>query len=106
MKNRIVSVFLLFLCVFNYECSNNRKVILDDEYEGKISSIYLDKKNHSIYKFDIEEDKGNRFVVADLFPKSWKYATIGDSIYKKKGESFIIIKKNDGSSKFFETRVR
>lgn len=39
--------------------------------------------------------------ISESFPYSWKYATVGDSIIKEKGELYIRIKKKNGDSKIF-----
>lgn len=94
------------ICIFCLaSCYDNRKAVLSSECVGQITKIYIDKRNHSIFKFEINSGKGNGFA-ADLYPKSWEYASIGDSIIKNKGDSFITIKKRDGSSMIFETRVK
>jgi len=102
MKNKII----VFMCILYFtSCNDGKKAILDSECIGVITKVYIDKKNHSIYKFEINSFAGLGFA-ADLYPKSWEYASIGDSIIKNKGESFITIKKTDGSFKIFDTRVK
>ncbi|GAB6121783.1 hypothetical protein JCM30204_29320 [Dysgonomonas termitidis] len=64
------------------------------EVEGVIISIYQDRKNHEVYTFTIKSNSWyDGTFIADFYPKSWLYASIGDSIIKKKNEDFITIKK-------------
>lgn len=87
-------------------CDNNREIIIKDDCIGTICTIYKDLNNHNVYVFNIKSNGEERNFIADFFPESWKYATLGDSIIKKAGDSFITIKKKDGTSKIFETRVK
>lgn len=101
-------IFLLLMPAFFLNCSSNyySKEELNGYYRGIIDSVYVDIGNHSVMTFRVKvEDRKLIFIVAEFYPKSWKYATIGDSITKNKGESFITIKKNN-KQKSFETRFK
>ena len=60
--------------------------------------------NHNIYAFSVNTKFGEMGVTAESFPRSWEYASVGDSIIKPKDELRIIIKKKDGSSQSFDYR--
>jgi hypothetical protein len=76
----------------------------EDEYRGIITDIYKDRSNHYVYTFSIITENDIFEVNAEMWPYSWKYASIGDSIIKIPGELRMIIKKEDGSSKSFYYR--
>ena len=105
-KMKKMKLHLLICIFFILSCHDNKSKILDDESHGYITKIYIDKKNHSIYKFDIITNYGYNYFVADLYPYSWEYASVGDSVIKKKGDAFITVKKKDGRMKIFETRIK
>lgn len=104
-KYLVLVVHVLFVC-----CDKaNYNQIINDDCQGIIKTIYKDMSNHAVLKFEIEyfdSQSKEREVVADFYPKSWEYAVVGDSIIKNKGESFITIKKADGSFRVFETRIK
>lgn len=99
-------IYSLLVLITNISCTNNREIILKEDCLGTIRSIYRDQNNHNVHVFNIESNGIERILISDFFPQSWEYAAIGDSIIKKKEDSFIIIKKKNGSSKIFETRVK
>ncbi len=105
MNNIIIFIGLLLSCI---SCGGGNENIYTYnkglEYRAIILDIYLDKKNHDLYRFKISTS--NDDIYAAYYIKSWDYATIGDSIIKKRGDSFITIKKKDGTSQIFETRVK
>lgn len=98
----------MFLCgCICFGCHKNKEVILNMEVEGVIISIYQDRKKHEFYIFTIKSNSWyDGTFIADFYPKSWLYASIGDSIIKKKSEDFITIKKRNGSSMTFKTRIK
>ncbi|WP_029905330.1 hypothetical protein [Prevotella sp. 10(H)] len=104
----LLYLFLIMQIIFNNNCTGNNESIAEynekSEFSSVILNIYIDTKNHHLYRFKIEGLE-NDFYSA-YYINSWKYASIGDSIIKKKGEPFIIIKKGDGSYKKFETQVK
>lgn len=99
---------MIFFCgCSNFSCYNNKIGILKVEVKGVITDIYQDRRNHEAYTFNVEANSWyNGAFIADFYPRSWEYATIGDSIIKNKGETFVTIKKSDGSFKTFETRIK
>lgn len=108
MKSIFLIIISLILLSF-FSCENSKKPydkILDENYEGLITNIYRDRNSHDVFRYDILYKDKYIEVVGDLYSKSWTYASVGDSIIKKKGESFITIKKGDGSFKTFETRIK
>jgi hypothetical protein len=104
MNKKIVLIIVTLL--YFIACGKNRDILIGDESQGVILKIYRERRNHNVYQFWIIENDKERFFVADFYPESWLYASIGDSIIKRKGEDFITIKKRDGSSMTFETRVK
>lgn len=107
MKHILIYILVLICISVFGGCHKNREEILKVEVKGTIIEIYQDRKNHKVYTFNIKANSVyDRTFIANFYPKSWLYASIGDSIIKKKGESFITIIKKDGSSQRFETRVK
>lgn len=106
-KSFIIFIIIIIFSFIYFSCDKrNRNILVEDDCKGVIIKIYREPRNHNVYQFEIIQDEKKRTFIADFYPKSWIYATIGDSIKKKKGESFITIKKIDGSSMTFETRVK
>lgn len=105
MTENILYIGLLLICI---SCNGTREDIYTYnkslEYRAIIMDIYRDRKNHDLYRFKISTS--NNDIYAAYYINAWEYATLGDSIIKKKGDSFITIKKKDGTSKIFETRVK
>lgn len=104
MKYYILTISILIISFIS--CNNNKNVILRVETCGVIVNIYQDKRNHEAFTFDVANNEGTQNFIAGFYPSSWKYASIGDSIIKRKGETFITIKKNEGEFKTFETRIK
>lgn len=108
MKYRkILLYYILFTVVLIFcNCNDHRTIALDGRACGIIERKYRDWKNHGAQTFDIREYDKSHFFFADYYPGSWMYASIGDSIIKNKGETFITIKKVSGESKLFDTRLK
>lgn len=100
------TLFVLALVFFLSGCVNEyaKKRIKEVEYKGVIVDIYNDKHNHYVFTFSIEDNGEKNNGMAELWPKSWEYASIGDSIIKPANELYIIIKKKNGSEKVFYYR--
>lgn len=99
-------ILLLSIIVISFSCDNSRKLILDRDIKGTIINIYQDRNNHEVFTFSVKNNNNEQTFIADFYPNSWKYACIGDSIIKNRGESYITIKKNNGFFKIFETRIK
>jgi hypothetical protein len=81
------------------------KFISELSFEGRITDIYRDLNNHYMYTFIIDTNEGNLSFVADVFNNSWEFAEVGDSIFKKKNELYISVKKkNSEVGRFFYER--
>ena len=93
-----ITIIVVFFKVMNSSTTNNIK---NDSYRGVIKEIYNDKNNHDVYIFSFQSQNENSKEIAEWFPYSWKYATVGDSIIKEKGDLYITIKKKSGHSKIF-----
>lgn len=107
MKYHSICTLFLFCGYICLGCHNNKDEIIKIEVRGIITDIYQDKKNHEVYTFNIKANSWyDGTFISDFYPKSWLYASLGDSIIKNKGESFITIKKRNGSSMIFETRLK
>jgi hypothetical protein len=91
----------IFMIVFSCISCINKKALKEVEYKGIITKIYQDPMQHNMYFFDIYTEYGDAGVTASLWPYSWEYASVGDSIIKPPDTLMIIIKKPDGSSKEF-----
>lgn len=72
-----------------------------DNYKGVISKIYQDKIHHYTWTFQIKSDNSTFDRDAQLWPKSWEYAKVGDSILKQADTLMLIIKKNITTQKEF-----
>jgi hypothetical protein len=74
----------------------------NSEYKGMIINIYKDVNNHNCTFFDLKNEKGRLSnIVADAFPGSVDFASVGDSILKNYGNVDIVIKKKNGVEKKF-----
>lgn len=89
-----------------YNCNGNGEMILNMETYGIVDSKYIDQKNHEILTFNIKEHDQSYSFIADYYPGAWDYTSIGDSVIKNKGETFITIKKINGEFVRFETRLK
>ena len=54
-----------------------------------------------MYTFTIDTKESNLSLVADVFNNSWEFAEVGDSIFKKKDELYISVKKKNGECGVF-----
>ena len=71
-------------------------------FKGLIAKVYRDEENHYVYTFLIKTSNKSITEVADNFPYSWEYASVGDSIIKEKDELYIkIIRKNGEYKRFY-----
>lgn len=106
MKQISICILTLIYGYACFGCHNDKEEILKVEVKGIIIDIYKDRKNHEVYTFNIKANSEyDGTFIADFYPKSWLYASIGDSIIKNQGESFITIKKS-GAYMTFETRIK
>ena len=100
MKQRII--FCISIIFFLTSCIINKKGMMDAEYKGTILKVYNDTNNRYYFTFLIKTTEGNTYEeIAEWFPYSWKYASVGDSIIKEKGDLYITIKKRSGHSQIF-----
>lgn len=100
MKKTIIK--LIVVAIFLVSCKDRvRNHIKEMCFKGVILRIYNDVDNHNMYTFKIKTINSNLDGVADIFPDSWSYAEVGDSIIKEKDELRITIKKKNGDSKIF-----
>ncbi len=100
MKKNIIGLIILVFCLIS--CKDRvRNHIKDIQFKGIVLKIFKDKDNHNMYTFKIKTSNNSLDGVADIFPNSWEYAEIGDSIIKEKGELYITIKKKNGDNKIF-----
>ena len=94
-------MFMIFVICMS-SCENRfRNHIQELYFKGVILKIYNDVDNHNMYTFKIKTSNSYFDGVADIFPDSWEYAEVGDSIIKLNGELNITIKKKNGDSKIF-----
>ena len=99
---RKISLTIVFLSMLLCSCSymdkyTERKIF----FEGVIIKIFFDDKNHYSATFTIKQKDETFLVMASLYPNSWEYANIGDSIIKEKGELYLTIKKKNGDATMF-----
>jgi len=100
MKKNIIKLIILVFCLIS--CRDKvRNHIKDIQFKGIILKIFNDTDNHNMYTFKIKTSNNSIDGVADIFPNSWSYAEVGDSIIKEKDELSITIKKKNGDSKIF-----
>jgi hypothetical protein len=99
------TMYLFSVLIFS-SCMNNNKYFdntYNSEYRGVIQNIYKDVSNHNCTVFDLQIEKGVLSnIVADAFPGSVEFASIGDSILKNYGNVNIVIKKKNGVEKNFK----
>lgn len=105
MKKNIYVFFIIFSATifyhFFYSNKDSIKEIEDCHYSGIILEKFLDEKNHGVSSFSIRTDKKYITEIADYFIYSWDYAQAGDSIFKRKGELSITIKRKNGNNRVF-----
>jgi len=94
----IICIAGLFSCIRIDTGKNSCKV---DDYKGVITKIFQDEIHHSTWTFQIKSDNGTFDRDAQLWPKSWEYAKVGDSILKQADTLLLIIMKNDTTQKEF-----
>jgi len=104
MKVSSIKYFGLLL-IFS-SCMNNKqyfKNTYNSEFKGVITNIYKDENNHNCTFFDFKiENRVLSNIVADAFPGSVEFASVGDSILKNYGNVQIVIKKKNGVEKKFD----
>jgi len=99
-KYFFIKMIVFAICLTSCE-SSFRNHIKELHFKGVILKVYNDVDNHEMYTFKIRTLNSNFNGVADIFPDSWSYAEVGDSIIKEKEELSITIKKKNGDSKIF-----
>jgi len=72
-----------------------------DDYKGTITKIFQDEIHHYTWTFQIKSDNRTFDRDAQLWPKSWEYASVGDSILKQADTLILTVKKNDKTQKEF-----
>jgi len=100
MKKSKIAIFIfIIVCLLSCLTENDMKKVA---FKGLIAKIYQDVDNHSMYTFLIKTSDKSITGVADVFPNSWEYASVGDSIIKEKDELYIkIIRKNGEYKRFY-----
>ncbi|MEA4976837.1 MAG: hypothetical protein VB046_13975 [Paludibacter sp.] len=99
---RILVVLILNFLISSCTIVLNREGIRNTMYDGIVLKTYNDKSNRFLFTFLIKTSDNKKIEeIAEWYPYSWKYATVGDSIIKEKGELYIRIKKKNGDSKIF-----
>jgi len=99
-KSFLIKLIIFAICITS--CKNSfQNQIKELHFKGVILKIYNDVDNHNMYTFKIKTLNSGFKGVADIFPDSWSYAEVGDSIIKEKEELYITIKKKNGDSKIF-----
>ena len=96
--------FLLFITLTILSCiriNTGKSDIRERDYKGKIKEIYQDHQNHMAWTFVVQSKSSNFEIVANIWPRSWEYAQVGDSIIKPADTLMIIIKKNDSARREF-----
>jgi len=94
----VVVCCMLFSCI---RIDTGKKYCREEHYSGVILDIYQDKINHYSWTYKISNTKFLFDRDAQLWPKSWEYAQVGDSIIKPADTLMIIIKKNDSTKREF-----
>jgi hypothetical protein len=97
---------LLYILLFIVSCSGEfRYSIIEtkkEKYKGVIIYKYIDSTNHCARSGVFRQLNVNKNIVFELWPGSWDYAKISDSIIKNPDTLMIIIKKNDSIKKNFK----
>ena len=113
--NEKVSTFLQYSIVFGFiiivmwllsesskfEVTSNdaKRIFKDVVYDGVLTNKFVDKKQHNYKKIILKDFNGSESThVLDLESGGfYDYLEIGDTIYKKRGELFLKLKrkKND-----------
>ena len=113
--NEKVSTFLQYSIVFGFiiivmwllsesskfEVTSNdaKRIFKDVVYDGVLTNKFVDKKQHNYKKIILKDFNGRESThVLDLESGGlYDYLEIGDTIYKKRGELFLKLKrkKND-----------
>lgn len=72
------------------------------EFKGVIITSKIEYNNHGMTSLEIEDNN----IIFKFTPDSWinlrQELIIGDSIFKKKDTTYIILKNKDGESKKYE----
>lgn len=76
--------------------------VKNDAYKGIITRTFNDVENHYVFSFTIRTNNETFVIISENFPRSWEFASVGDSIIKNKGETSIIIKKSNGEIGIFD----
>jgi hypothetical protein len=94
----IISVNFIF-------CSDNKDKyktrFIATEYDGIVIDMYNDKKNHNVNILMVKiNDSDTIKFYSHIFPGLWANAQIGDSIQKKQGKSYLVLKRNIDTKTF------
>lgn len=99
---KIISIsfglIILSVCSCNYIAKERTR---EGFYKGIITAKFIDEKNHLDETFLFKSKTETFFESGEIYPGSWDYANIGDSIIKEKGELYLTIKKKNGDSTMF-----
>jgi hypothetical protein len=113
--NEKVSTFLQYSIVFGFiiivmwllsesskfevTSSDAKRIFKDVVYDGVLTNKFVDKKQHNYKKIILKDFNGRESThILDLESGGlYDYLEIGDTIYKKRGELFLKLKrkKND-----------
>ena len=101
MKKTISISFIFIILSFgscNYIAKERTR---KDFYKGIITAKFIDERNHLDENYLFKSKTDTFFESGEIYPDSWEYANVGDSIIKEKGELYLTIKKKNGDSKMF-----
>ena len=98
---REVLIFIVILLSSCIRIDTGKNKTLKDNFKGVITKIYQDEIHHYTWTFQIKTTTDIIDRDAQLWPKCWEYAKVGDSIIKPADTLMIIITKNVNTSKKF-----
>jgi hypothetical protein len=98
MRNFLFYLGLVCLIGCTIGLSSNYK---EEEYIGLIKDKSIDRINHATECIIYINDKCENKLVARDWPGLWDYCSVGDSIFKFKGVTKMIVKKSNKEIKEF-----
>ena len=101
---KLIGIIILILFImFAYYLAPNKnfynrmlKNRIEEEYNGKVESKYIDSTNHMTPKLKVSSK------IISLENTFWDEVNIGDSIVKIKGDAIIKLYKKDNSEILFD----
>lgn len=98
-----IKIIILFLGLLSFSCTfGDKERTRKKSFKGILQKKYQNDKNHGMLTFDLVDNNQTFWVISERWPYCFDFAEVGDSVIKPADTLILIIKKPDGTEKYFD----